>query len=177
MISGITSSGGPLKRTALAIAAALLLTGCAAEATEPQAQESLSATPSPSPSRSATSAKPAPTPKPTKKPSPKPTPTPVASTSPSSDELFGASSAAVDDVFIDQITGAQPTLNYKDIEGMITIGKSFCTMYDNGATSSRINEFILGVAGVAYTVPELVAMHGAGVGAFCPEHVGKVGAS
>ena len=99
------------------------------------------------------------------------------STSPSIDELFGASSDFEDAVFIGQITKAHPGLQYEDAEGMITIGKSFCTMYDNGATTSRINEFILGVAGVAYTMPQLVAMHGTGVGAFCPEHLSKLGAS
>lgn len=60
--------------------------------------------------------------------------------------------------------------------GLITIGEGVCTFYDNGATSTDVNDFLLTAAGVTYTVAEFAAMHGAAVGAFCPEHLGKLGA-
>jgi hypothetical protein len=58
---------------------------------------------------------------------------------------------------------------------MITIGQGFCKMYDGGAKGSDVNSYILSAAGVAYTVPQLVAMHGSAVGAFCPQYSDKVG--
>jgi hypothetical protein len=48
-------------------------------------------------------------------------------------------------------------------------------MYNGGATSSDVNAYILKGAGWAYTVPQLLAMHGSALGAFCPEHIDKLG--
>ncbi|WP_422390189.1 DUF732 domain-containing protein [Arthrobacter sp. N1] len=118
--------------------------------------------------------RPTPTRTPTRTPMPSPTPEAV-STTPSSDELFGASSPEIDAVFIDQLVGSEPTLGLKDSAGVIVIGKSFCQIYDNGGSSSDVSDLILQGAGFENTLPELVSIHGAGVGAYCPEHIGKLG--
>ncbi|WP_168796592.1 DUF732 domain-containing protein [Arthrobacter echini] len=81
----------------------------------------------------------------------------------------------IEEVFLDQVRGAQPNLESREGDGMVIIAEAFCTGYDNGATSNEINDFILEAAGDAYTVMELVTIHGAAVGAFCPEHIDKLG--
>jgi hypothetical protein len=58
---------------------------------------------------------------------------------------------------------------------MITIGQGFCKMYDGGATGTDVNNYILKAAGWAYTVPQLVSMHGAAVGAFCSQYIDEMG--
>lgn len=80
----------------------------------------------------------------------------------------------VEEVFLSQVRESHPNLEYTEGDSMIEIAKSFCVMFDNGAESSEINDFILIGAGVAYSLTELLSIYGAGVAAFCPEHVEKI---
>lgn len=78
-------------------------------------------------------------------------------------------------IYLEKIREAQPALEATPDEDLITIGEGFCKMYDGGAVGADINDYILTAAGVAYTVQQLVSMHGAAVGAFCPKHIDKMG--
>jgi|GEM_PF-6778692 len=97
----------------------------------------------------------------------------AAEPSPAVTEKNGAEQ--IDDVFLESLYKNQPALKYADGASLISVGKSFCDLYDHGATGSDINSFILKAAGVAYTVPQLVAVHGAAVGAYCPQYISKIG--
>lgn len=78
-------------------------------------------------------------------------------------------------VYLERIRTSQPALAATPDEDLVTIGQGFCTMYDGGAVGADINDYILKAAGVAYTVHQLVDVHGAAVGAYCPEHTDKIG--
>ncbi len=84
-------------------------------------------------------------------------------------------SEQIDDVYVSMLLEENPGLAVAEPEDLIAIGKSFCTMYDGGATSSDVNSFILTAAGPGYTLKELVSMHGGAVGAYCQEHLDKLG--
>ena len=81
----------------------------------------------------------------------------------------------VDDTYVNTLQEDNPGLTVAQPADLISIGKGFCTMYDGGATSSDVNSYILTAAGLAYTVKELISMHGGAVGAYCPEHIDKLG--
>jgi hypothetical protein len=84
-------------------------------------------------------------------------------------------SEQIDDVYVSMLQEDNPGLAVAEPEDMIAIGKAFCTMYDGGATSSDINNYILTAAGPGYTLKELISMHGGAVGAYCQEHLDKLG--
>lgn len=96
-----------------------------------------------------------------------PTIAPAVETKPRSEQI--------DDIYVDSLQEDHPGLTVAEPADLIDIGKGFCTMYDGGATSSDVNSYILTASGFAYTVKELVSMHGGAVGAYCPEHLDKLG--
>ncbi|MCQ1999544.1 DUF732 domain-containing protein [Arthrobacter zhaoxinii] len=77
-------------------------------------------------------------------------------------------------VYLAQLRKAHASLLTAPDDGLIGIGEGVCTFYDNGATSAEVNDFLLIGAGVAYTVTEFAAMHGAAVAAFCPEYMAQL---
>jgi hypothetical protein len=93
----------------------------------------------------------------------------------------------VQDLYLDSIRDEQPALMEESDEDLVTMGQGFCDMYDGGAVGADIHDFILSVAdadindfmlleaGAAFTVHELVAVHEAAVGAYCPQHTDKMG--
>lgn len=106
------------------------------------------------------------------------TPAPVPTTAPvTSAATVETKSRAeqIDDIYVDSLQEDHPGLTVAEPADLIDIGKGFCTMYDGGATSSDVNSYILTAAGIAYTVKELISMHGGAVGAYCPEHMDKLG--
>jgi PBP1b-binding outer membrane lipoprotein LpoB len=129
--------------------AALVLAGCSSTASV-SAQQKTTSTPSPS----------------TMSASPSPTPS-ATTAAPSRAEQ-------IQEVFLESVRNAQPGLTSAADEDLVAIGKGFCEMYDGGAVGSDINNYILKAAGVAYTAQQLVAVHGAAVGAFCPEHEARI---
>lgn len=78
-------------------------------------------------------------------------------------------------IYLASVRKDQPGLVSAEDAGMITIGQGFCKMYEGGAKGSDVNAYILKAAGWAYTVPQLVSMHGSAVGAFCPDYIDKMG--
>lgn len=76
--------------------------------------------------------------------------------------------------FIRGLRNSEENFDPADDDALMNIGRSFCEMYDNGATSEDINSLILTVMGPKYTLRQLTAVHGYGVGAFCQEHIGKL---
>lgn len=81
----------------------------------------------------------------------------------------------VDDIYVNTLQENNPGLTVAQPADLISIGKGFCTTYDGGATSSDVKSYILTAAGLAYTVKEPISMHGGAVGAYCPEHIDKLG--
>jgi hypothetical protein len=82
----------------------------------------------------------------------------------------------IKEIYLENIYDSEPALRAAgDGDSLVSIGQSFCDMYDGGAKGSDINDFILKGAGWAYTVRQLVAVHGSAVGAYCPEHIDKMG--
>lgn len=130
---------------------AFLLAGCSSEPTtaEPVASAApVVATASPSA---------------TLKPTPKPTKT-------------ATGEEQVKEIYLESLYKSEPGLRAAGAgDDLVSIGQGFCDMYDGGAKGSDINAFILKGAGWAYTVRQLVAVHGSAVGAFCPEHIDKMG--
>jgi hypothetical protein len=107
-----------------------------------------------------------------------PAPTTVSaspSTEPGATPTVASREDQIRDIYLDNILDEQPGLEDVPGEDLVTMGQGFCQMYDGGAVGADINEYILTAAGVAFTVHELVAVHGAAVGAFCPEHLDKMG--
>lgn len=98
--------------------------------------------------------------------SPTPTPTPTATAASSQDQVRA--------IYLDAVRKGQPALQSAADDDLVTIGQGFCKMYAGGAVGSDINNYILTAAGMAYTVPQLISMHGSAVGAFCPEYTSKV---
>lgn len=135
---------------------ALLLTGCssAAEGSQPSVSAAAVTT------QSATA---------TASPTPKATATASASASATTRDQ------QVNKIYLESLYKSDAALRSADGADLISIGKSFCDMYDGGAKGSDINNYILTAAGWAYTVKQLVAVHGSAVGAFCPEHIEKMG--
>ncbi|MCW3768898.1 DUF732 domain-containing protein [Paenarthrobacter sp. PAE-2] len=81
----------------------------------------------------------------------------------------------VRDIYLEAIYESEPALKSAGAgEDLVSIGQGFCDMYDGGAVGTDINNYILTAAGWAYTVPQLVAVHGAAVGAYCPQHEDKM---
>lgn len=78
-------------------------------------------------------------------------------------------------IYLDNIRDEQPALMDVPADDLVTMGRGFCSMYDGGAVGADINEYILEEGGVGFTVEELVAVHEAAVGAFCPRHIDKMG--
>jgi hypothetical protein len=78
-------------------------------------------------------------------------------------------------IYLDNIRDEQPALMDVPGDDLVTMGRGFCSMYDGGAVGADINEYILEEGDVGFTVEELVAVHGAAVGAFCPRHIDKMG--
>lgn len=76
--------------------------------------------------------------------------------------------------FIRALRNSEESFDPDADESLLTIGRGFCEMYDGGAESSDINEFILNGMGFAYTLKQLTSVHGYAVGALCPEHIGKL---
>ncbi|WP_426979240.1 DUF732 domain-containing protein [Pseudarthrobacter sp. O4] len=148
--------GEQLKKTVVALSlSATLLTGCAAANGSTKAADA-----QPNPAKAATS------------------PASVAATPAASPGKATANTTREDQVkavYLESLRTSQPGLKAEPDASLITIAQGFCKMYDGGATSAHVNSFILKGAGWAYTVPQLVAMHGAGVGAFCPQYIDKIG--
>ena len=151
-----TAAGGPVdilggsmnKFWALLALPALLLTGCSSG---PAVAE---------PSVSVQQAAPS--------PSAKPTPTPTATKAATREDQ-------IKELYLENIYDSEPALRAaNDGESLVSIGQGFCDMYDGGAKGSDINDFILKGAGWAYTVRQLVSVHGSAVGAYCPEHIEKM---
>ncbi|MDP9999071.1 DUF732 domain-containing protein [Pseudarthrobacter sulfonivorans] len=141
------------KSLALLALPALLLTGCASG---PAAAE-------PAPSAAAVTPMASPSVTPTR------TPTPTVTKAATREEQ-------VKKIYLEGIYEAEPALRAAGAgEDLMSIGQGFCDMYDGGAKGSDINNYILTAAGWAYTVNQLVAVHGSAVGAYCPEHVEKMG--
>jgi len=110
-------------------------------------------------------------------PSPTPTATVAAKTS-AAPVVTKAAASREDQIEAIYLAGAredQPGLASAEDDGMITIGRGFCKMYDGGATTKDVTNYILKAAGWAYTVPQLTSMLGAAVGALCPQHIDKLG--
>ena len=127
---------------------AILLTGCASGAS----------TASPSaiaPTPSTSSAKP--------------------SVTPTATEAAASREDKIKALYLAGVRDGQPGLASAGDDDMITIGQGFCKMYEGGATGSDVNNYILKAAGWAYTVPQLVSMHGAAVGAFCSQYIDEMG--
>ncbi|MFK0072695.1 DUF732 domain-containing protein [Arthrobacter woluwensis] len=99
----------------------------------------------------------------------------VAAESPSPAVTAKARAEQIDDIYLSTLRKEQPALKAADGADLISIGKGFCDFYDHGATGSDINSYILKAAGWGYTVPQLVAVHGAAVGAYCPKYISKMG--
>jgi hypothetical protein len=97
------------------------------------------------------------------------------STEPGATPTVASREDQIRDIYLDNILDEQPGLEDVPGEDLVTMGQGFCQMYDGGAVGADVNEYILTAAGVAFTVHELVAVHGAAVGAFCPEHLDKMG--
>ena len=132
--------------------AVLALSGCSGAAAE-------SAAPSGSASAAPTTAT----------ATPKPSPTVTATKKAATRE------EQVKEIYLDAIHKAHPALKSANADDdLVSIGQGFCKMYDGGAVGADINKFILTAAGWAYTVPQLVAVHGAAVGAYCPQHESKM---
>lgn len=139
------------KSLALLSLPALLLTACSTG----------SATAEPVASAATTTA--AASPSTTPKPTPKPTKTATR------DEQ-------IKEIYLESIYKSEPGLRAAGAgDDLVSIGQGFCDMYDGGAKGSDINDYILTAAGWAYTVKQLVAVHGSAVGAYCPEHIEKMG--
>lgn len=77
-------------------------------------------------------------------------------------------------IYLKGVRNDQPALSAAADADLISIGKGLCKLYDGGAKGSDVNHYILTAAGWAYTVPQLVSMHGAAVGAFCPQYLDKM---
>ncbi|WP_298590287.1 DUF732 domain-containing protein [uncultured Kocuria sp.] len=137
-----------------AVAAVLVLSGCAAEQEQPATEAS------PTPTATTASLKSS-----TTKPAPKTT---KAEPALSRDEQ-------IEQVFLGSVRDEYPELQFSEDGDLVSVGEGLCQLYDGGAKTSDVNDFILTAAGVEYTLNELVAMHGAAVGAFCPEHIDKLG--
>ena len=140
------------KRIVVLTLSALLMTGCAAQG-EGSAPSSSQAPASPSVSSATAS----------------PVSAAVATTKAATRQ------DQVNAIYLKGVRGDQPGLNAAADADLISIGQDLCKMYDGGAKGSDVNHFILTAAGWAYTVPQLVSMHGAAVGAFCPQYIDKMG--
>ncbi|MBT2538678.1 DUF732 domain-containing protein [Arthrobacter sp. ISL-69] len=140
------------KSLALLALSALVLTGCSAATSNPEAAPTATAgNVSPSAASKA------------------PTAAAAATKTPSREEQ-------IKKIYLDGIYESEPALRSAGAgEDLVAIGQGFCDMYDGGAKGSDINNYILTAAGWAYTVKQLVAVHGAAVGAYCPEHIEKMG--
>lgn len=151
-------TGGNLKSgLASATACAVLLVslaGCSGNEEAPTAQQPASPAPAPTVTVTVT-------------PSSSPTPTATATSSPLT---------AYQEVYLSQLRKSHPNLITAPDDGLINIGEGICTIYDTGATSTEVNDFLLISAGVAYSVAEFASIHGAAVAAFCPEYMDKLGA-
>ncbi|GGH94701.1 DUF732 domain-containing protein [Arthrobacter liuii] len=138
------------KALALLALPALLLTGCSAAQTAATPQTSTASAASPSVSATPAAAA-------------------VAATKAPSRE------DQVKEIYLNAIYKSEPALRNTGVDNdLVDIGQGFCKMYDGGAMGSDINSFILKAGGVAYTVKQLVAVHGAAVGAYCPQHMDKM---
>lgn len=137
-----------------AVAAVLVLSGCATEQDQPATEAS--------PTPTATTASPKSS---TTKPAPKTT---KAEPAISRDDQ-------IEQVYLGSVREEYPELQFSEDDDLVAIGEGFCQFYDGGAKSSDVNDFILTATGVEYTLNELIVMHGAAVGAFCPEHMDKLG--
>ena len=97
---------------------------------------------------------------------PKPTPT-VAKAATREEQIK--------EIYLEAIYKSEPALRAAGAgDDLVSIGQGFCDMYDGGAKGSDINNYILTAAGWAYTVKQLVAVHGAAVGAYCPKYIDRM---
>lgn len=141
------------KSLALLALSALLLTGCSVAA-QSTASATGVATESTSPSSPASSASPTPA---------------MATKQATRDEQITA-------IYLEGVRKDQAGLKAAADADPVTIGQGFCKMYDGGAKGSDINQYVLkAAAGVDYTVPLPVSIHGSAVGAFCPRYIDKMG--
>lgn len=142
-----------MKKTIALLCCAAALTGCAAQAESSGPPSSQQAPASPSFSS--------------------------ATASPVSATVAATKAATREDqinaIYLKGIRSDQPALSTAADADLISIGKGLCKLYDGGAKGSDVNHYILTAAGWAYTVPQLESMHGAAVGAFCPQYIDKMG--
>ena len=105
-------------------------------------------------------------PTPSKSSSATPTPTPTKPTS-----APATPKATVESVYLSELRKAHASLTTATDESLIGVGEAICTMYDSGATTSQVNDYLVTASGVTFTAMEYAAMHGVGVAAFCPDHL------
>ncbi|WP_160664085.1 DUF732 domain-containing protein [Pseudarthrobacter sp. ATCC 49987] len=140
------------KTIALLGCAAVLMTGCAAQSADSAPSSS------PAPASPSSSSPPA---------------SPVSSTVASAKSF--SRQDQINAIYLKGIRSDQPALGVAADADLISIGQGLCKLYEGGAKGTDVNHYILTAAGWAYTVPQLVSMHGAAVGAFCPQYIDKMG--
>jgi hypothetical protein len=146
-----THGGIMNKSLALLALPALLLTGCASGPSTTEAASAATVMP-------AAATQPA---------TPKPTPTPTKT---------ATREEQMKEIYLEGIYKSEPALRAAAAGAdLVDVGQGFCKMYDGGAKGSDINKYILTAAGWAYTVNQLVAVHGAAVGVYCPKYIDKMG--
>lgn len=99
----------------------------------------------------------------------------VAAEAPTPAETEKTRAEQIDDIYLGSLYKSDSGLKAFDRAELVKFGKRFCDVYDTGGTSSDINRIILKAAGVIYTARQMVTIHGAAVGAYCPEHISKIG--
>lgn len=83
-----------------------------------------------------------------------------------------------DEKFLAALQEAHPSMKSTDTSGQLTIGKSFCDVFDNGVASGKVNEavslsddLVTLPSGIAFTHEELKSIRRIGVTTFCPQHL------
>lgn len=97
-------------------------------------------------------------------------------------ETSPTAALTAEEAYLKALRAAHPTMKATDTDGMVSVAKNFCLIYDKGAANGTeslaaktVQQLISGAAGIEYTLEELQSMHKLGVNAFCPQHVGKIG--
>lgn len=93
--------------------------------------------------------------------------------------VSGAVPALTDDEkFLAALQAAHPSMKSTDTSGQLTIGKSFCDVFDNGVANGKVNEavslsedLVTLPSGIAFTHEELQSIRRIGVTTFCPQHL------
>ncbi|MHA7191086.1 DUF732 domain-containing protein [Arthrobacter sp. MDT2-16] len=159
MISKITSHGGLMKLSAVALLAGLLLTGCGQNTS---GSEEARAAPTASPTRSAT---PTAKPKPTVTASPKPTSYVATLKDP-----YRGLDPEVGSAFVDLAIEGNSSLGHQDIGGMVDLALDICAIYGWGGTNDEVAKRMVSKPGPSFNVLQGIAIRGAGIATFCPEY-------